>query len=85
MRFLLERSSSWKNDDPPYPTAYQLPDRLIDEWDYNLWFIDVDSLDQLLDLTDAEGKVVVKPRSNDTGRVINTEYCTIEIYDAWRE
>jgi predicted RNA-binding protein associated with RNAse of E/G family len=74
MRFKISRTSGWDND-PPCKEAYTLPEEYNPKDHYHKWYIDINSLDELIKFVDKYGDIVVSTE--------NDPY--IEIYDTYRE
>ena len=74
MRFKITRTSGWYNN-PPCKEAYTLPEEYDPRAWYQTWYIDINSLDELIKFVDKYGEIVVSTE--------NDPY--IEIYDTYRE
>lgn len=63
MEFMITRTSLWTNNQKPYQKAYKEGEN---------WYIKINSLDELIELTRKEGKIIIDEDS-------------LEIYDDYRE
>lgn len=70
MRYRISRCSDCSGDRQPCSNAIK---EGIDEYGWNMWWINIDSLDDLYNLIEECGTVIV------------TDYGEIEIYDSYRE
>lgn len=77
MKFRIERTSDFNNEAPPCEGAYL--DVKGCEWENNKWAIDINSLEDLLNLTENEGRIIVFAPHERTDN-----YPAIEIYDDFR-
>jgi hypothetical protein len=77
MRFKVSRTSLWDRKNGPCAEAYKKDV----EWrgkTFGLWFVDFNSLEELLEFISTHGAVVMDKTEIDTG-------FSIEIYDNYRE
>ncbi len=85
MRFRIERSS---RETPPVEGAEKVeaPNKTIDGKDnpLEIWVVEVESLDELLELVDDEGDVIVGRSVYESDTYGGPEY-DLEIYDDYRE
>ena len=70
MQFLITRTSNWRNDRPPYDGATR--------GENDKWYVEIDSIKDLVDLFKEVGWLVIHDDIDDEG-------IEIEIYDDWRE
>lgn len=70
MQFLISRTSNWRNALSPYDGATR--------GENGKWYVEIDSLKDLVELFEEVGQLVIRDDINDEG-------IEIEIYDDWRE
>lgn len=70
MRYRISRVSNYSGDRQPCANAIK---EGIDEYGFNMWWVNIDSLDDLHKLIDEVGTVIIN------------RYNEIEIYDGYRE
>ena len=75
MKFHIYRTSDFLNQEKPCPRAYGGE---CDKFGYRQWFIDIDTIDQLMELQDEVGDVII-------GKTFRQGLPEIEIYDTYRE
>ena len=84
MRFVVTRTSVWGNKTPPCANAYYVESEELPHWKeygWHTWYIDISSLEELLNFQKEVGKEIIVYRSDD----ITDAPFEIEIYDTWRE
>ena len=85
MKFRIRRTSGWHDEEQPVSEAewVEVPAKTYDGRDTTceLWQIELDSLEELLELVDAEGQIVVSEMDLN----IDDPAYEIEIYDSHRE
>lgn len=70
MKYKIEKTSCWKNNDQPYSQAYQ---EGCDSFGEPIWFVNVETLEQIQDIIKETGHPVIISKDS------------IEIYDDYRE
>ena len=80
MRFRIDRTSGAPDKDPLVNNSYSMPNELSKSYK-QFWYIDINSLEELLDLSEKESQELVI-RSSD---IMCSGCPAIEIYDDWRE
>lgn len=70
MRYRISRVSNYSGDIQPCSNAVK---EGIDEYGFNMWWVNIDSLDDLHKLIEEVGTVIIN------------HYNEIEIYDGYRE
>ena len=75
MKFHIYRTSDFLSQEKPCPRAYGGE---CDKFDRRHWFIDIDTIDQLMELQDEVGDVII-------GKTFRQGLPEIEIYDDYRE
>lgn len=82
MRFKIERTSLYTNK-PPCEEAYTLPDE--DEYlpGFSKYYVDINTIEELLAFTDKYGRVVIDSQPSQVMK--SQPNPTIEIYDTYRE
>lgn len=77
MEFVIERTSIWDNKKTPCSEAYRKTKKISDETEY---FVEIESLKQLIEFVEKNGKIVITPACSHCN-----EPLSIEIYDDYRE
>ena len=83
MIFEIERASNWGDgvDKPPCDKAYKTEITLTNGWNetktVKIYVVNIDTLEELMQFVEREGKIVVYPARNATPQ--------ISIYDDWIE
>lgn len=78
MKFRIERTSDCRNEASPCEGAYI--DAKGNGWKVYKWAIDINSLEDLMKLTENEGDIIVSAPNEKTDN-----HPSIEIYDDYRE
>lgn len=78
MKFRIEKTSDCYHEAPPCEGAYI--DGKGDKWEVYKWAVDINSLEDLMELTEEVGDIIVSAPNEETDN-----YPSIEIYDDYRE
>ena len=78
MKIKIRRTSVW-DDEKPCQEAYKEKYVSDNGNKYIGWFIDINSLDELLELKEKYGDIII------TNNILNQDRLELEIYDTLRE
>ena len=78
MTFRIHRTSEFSSENPPCAGA-RLEEK-GDFWRSNKWVVDIDSLEALMKIVEAEGEIIISGPCHE-----NNNRPEIEIYDDYRE